>query len=104
MSKKIIAVIGATGKQGGGAVDALLKDGTFAVRAVTRDAGSDKAKGRSIGHHSVSLTQIPFARSALTQRGVEVVSGDLNDINSLIKAFTGAYGVFGVTDCASFCP
>jgi hypothetical protein len=46
MSKKIIAVVGATGKQGGGAVDALLKDGTFAVRAITRDSGSAKAKGR----------------------------------------------------------
>ena len=46
MSKKIIAVMGATGRQGGGTVDALLKDGTFAVRAITRDAGSDKAKGR----------------------------------------------------------
>jgi len=47
MSKKVIAVVGATGRQGGGTVDVLLKDGTFAVRAITRDAGSDKAKGRS---------------------------------------------------------
>jgi len=72
-------VVGATGKQGGGAVDALLKDGTFAVRAITRDASSDKAK-------------------AIAQRGAEVVAADLNDTDSLIKAFTGAYGVFGVTD------
>ena len=47
MSKKIIAVVGATGKQGGGMIDALLKDGTFAVRAITRDTNSDKAKGKS---------------------------------------------------------
>lgn len=47
MTKKIIAVVGATGKQGGGFVDVLLKDGTFAVRAITRDSGNDKAKGRS---------------------------------------------------------
>ena len=47
MSKKIIVVVGATGKQGGGMIDVLLKDGTFAVRAITRDANSDKAKGRS---------------------------------------------------------
>jgi len=79
MSKKIIAVVGATGKQGGGAVDALLQDGTFAVRAITRDTGSEKAK-------------------ALVQRGAEVVAGDLGDVHSLTKAFTGVYGVFGVTD------
>jgi len=79
MSKKVIAVVGATGKQGGGAVEALLKDGTFAVRAITRDTGSDKAK-------------------ALAKHGAEVVVADLNNTDSLIKAFTGAYGVFGVTD------
>jgi len=79
MSKKIIAIMGATGKQGGGAVDALLKDGTFAVRAITRDINGEKAK-------------------AIAQRGVEVVAGDLNDTDSLIKAFAGVYGVFGLTD------
>ena len=45
MSQKIIAVVGATGRQGAGMIDALLKDGTFAVRATTRDVNSDKAKG-----------------------------------------------------------
>jgi uncharacterized protein YbjT (DUF2867 family) len=44
--KKIIAVLGATGAQGGGLAHAILndKDGEFALRAITRNAGSDKAK------------------------------------------------------------
>lgn len=44
-SKKIIAIIGATGKQGGGTVDFLLKDGEFAIRGVTRSKTSESAKG-----------------------------------------------------------
>ena len=44
--KKIIAVLGATGAQGGGLVRAILADpnGGFAARAITRDVNSDKAK------------------------------------------------------------
>ena len=44
--KKIIAVVGATGSQGGGLVQAILNDpnGGFAVRAITRDVNTDKAK------------------------------------------------------------
>jgi hypothetical protein len=41
---------------------------------------------------------------ALANRGAEVIFGDLNDTDSLIEAFTGVYGVFGITDCASFRP
>ncbi len=46
MSRKTIAVIGATGAQGGGLIRAILADpqGGFAARAVTRDVNSDKAK------------------------------------------------------------
>ena len=45
--KKIIAVVGATGAQGGGLVRAILDDpsGGFAARAITRDVNSDKAQG-----------------------------------------------------------
>ncbi|MDE3051138.1 MAG: NmrA family NAD(P)-binding protein, partial [Nitrospirota bacterium] len=45
--KNIIAVVGATGAQGGGLVRAILneKNAGFTVRAITRDAQSDKAKG-----------------------------------------------------------
>ncbi len=80
MSKKIIAVTGATGAQGGGLVRAILQDpnSEFTVRAITRDVNSDKAK-------------------ALAALGAEVVAGDVDDQASLEKAFAGAYGVYCVT-------
>jgi len=79
--KKVIAVTGATGAQGGGLVRAILadRDGGFVVRAVTRKPGSEKAR-------------------ALAALGVEVVAGDADDAPSLIRAFAGAYGVFCVTN------
>jgi uncharacterized protein YbjT (DUF2867 family) len=78
--KKIIAVVGATGQQGGGLARAILDDpaGRFAVRAITRRPDSDAAK-------------------ALADRGAEVVTGDLDDEASLTKALQGAYGAFFVT-------
>ena len=78
--KKIIAVAGATGAQGGGLVRAIMKDpdGGFTARALTRDPGSDKAK-------------------ALAQLGAEVVAADVDDVASLKRAFQGAYGVYAVT-------
>jgi uncharacterized protein YbjT (DUF2867 family) len=78
--KRIIAVIGATGQQGGGLARAILDDpaGRFAVRAITRNADS------------------PAAR-ALADRGAEMVSADLDDEASLTKALQGAYGAYFVT-------
>jgi uncharacterized protein YbjT (DUF2867 family) len=78
--KKVIAVVGATGAQGGGLVRAILndKDNSFAVRAITRDVNSDKAKD-------------------LARLGAEVVAADVDDPASLEKAFKGAYGAFCVT-------
>ena len=78
--KKIIAVMGATGGQGGGLVRAIQADsgGPFRARAITRDAGSDKAK-------------------ALAGLGAEVVAANIDDQESLKKAFAGAHGVFCVT-------
>ena len=80
MSKKIIAVVGATGAQGGGLVRAILADpsGEFAARAITRDANSEKAK-------------------ALAAAGAEVVEANVDDADSLRRAFEGAYGAFCVT-------
>ena len=80
MTKRIIAVVGATGAQGGGLVRAILDDpnGGFAVRAITRDASSDKAK-------------------ALAAAGAEVVVADIDDLESLTNAFAGAYGAYCVT-------
>ena len=79
--KKIIAIVGATGAQGGGLARAILDDpdGGFAVRAITRNVGSDKAK-------------------ALAARGAEVVAADLDDEASLERAFQGAYGAYCVTN------
>jgi uncharacterized protein YbjT (DUF2867 family) len=78
--KKIIAVVGATGAQGGGLVRAILaeRDGEFAVRAITRDVDSEKAR-------------------ALAALGAEVVAADIDDADSLQSAFEGAYGAFCVT-------
>ena len=79
-NRKIIAVLGATGAQGGGLIRAILNDksGEFTVRAITRNAGTDKAK-------------------ALVNQGVEVVEADVDNTDSLKKAFKGAYGAFCVT-------
>ena len=79
-NKKIIAVVGATGAQGGGLVRAITNDknGPFAARAITRDPNSEKAK-------------------ALADAGAEVVAGDVDDVKSLRKAFEGAHGAFCVT-------
>lgn len=79
--KKIIAVTGSTGSQGGGLVRAILADpaGGFAARAITRDPSKDKAK-------------------ALAARGADVVAGNLDDVESLKKAFAGAHGVYAVTN------
>jgi uncharacterized protein YbjT (DUF2867 family) len=78
--RKIIAVVGATGAQGSGLVRAILADpkGGFAVRAITRNVHSDKAK-------------------ALAKLGAEVVAADVDDAASLERAFTGAYGAYCVT-------
>ncbi len=79
--KKIIAVVGSTGAQGGGLVRAIVADrsGPFVARAITRNTGSDKAK-------------------ELAALGVEVVTGDADDEKSMEKAFGGAYGAFCVTN------
>jgi uncharacterized protein YbjT (DUF2867 family) len=80
-NKKIIAVVGATGAQGGGVVRAILGDpsGGFAARALTRHVDSDKAK-------------------ALRDAGAEVVAADMDDVQSVTRAFSGAYGAYCVTN------
>jgi uncharacterized protein YbjT (DUF2867 family) len=78
--RKVIAVVGATGAQGGGLVRAILNDpdGGFAARVLTRDVNGAKAK--------------EFARL-----GAEVVAADVDNPESLKKAFEGAYGAYCVT-------
>ncbi|KAF4829322.1 NmrA-like family domain-containing protein 1 [Colletotrichum tropicale] len=79
--KKIITVLGATGKQGGSVVETFLNDpklnGDWAVRGVTRDTSKEVSQ-------------------RLSGLGVEMVSADLNDKDSLVKAFSGSYAVFAV--------
>lgn len=78
--KKIIAVVGATGSQGGGLARAILQDpkGGFVARCLVRDPASAKAK-------------------ELTRLGAEVVKADVDDPESLKRAFQGAYGAYCVT-------
>src|ERR1035441_5294263 len=78
--KKIIAVVGATGAQGGGLVRAILRDagGHYRARAITRDPHSEKAQ-------------------QLASLGAEVVAADVDDENSLTHAFEGAHGAYCVT-------
>jgi len=79
--KKLIAVVGATGAQGGGLARAILDDPSheFAVRALTRNPDSAKAK-------------------ELAAAGAEVVEADLDDEASVRAAFEGAYGAYVVTN------
>lgn len=79
MSRKVIAVVGSTGAQGGGLVRAILARGDFAVRAITRKPDSDKGR-------------------ELAGLGAEVVAADLDDAASLVSAFRGAHGAFCVTN------
>ncbi|HYC58626.1 MAG TPA: NmrA/HSCARG family protein [Thermoanaerobaculia bacterium] len=80
MTKKIIAVLGATGAQGGGLVRAICSDpdSEFSARAITRDVNSEKAR-------------------ELAALGAEVVAGDIDDAESVRRAFEGAYGAYCVT-------
>jgi uncharacterized protein YbjT (DUF2867 family) len=79
--KKVIAVVGATGAQGGGLGRAILSDVSsgFTVRALTRKVNSDKA-------------------TELAKLGADVVAADLDEVESLKRAFEGAYGAFCVTN------
>src|SRR5215469_7036732 len=73
-SKKLIAVVGATGQQGGAVVRALRANGQFMVRALTREPAKHP------------------------QLADEVVAADLNRPETLKAAFAGAHGVFLVTN------
>ncbi|MFD0275139.1 NmrA/HSCARG family protein [Kitasatospora sp. NPDC127111] len=79
--KKIITVVGATGRQGGALARAILADGNsgFAVRAVTRNSGSERAR-------------------ELERLGAEVVQADYDDGSSLGPAFDRSYGAYLVTN------
>ncbi len=73
-NRNLIAVVGATGQQGGAVVRALQADKQFKVRALTRNP----ARHRELAD--------------------EVVQADLNRPETLGAAFAGAHGVFLVTN------
>src|SRR5947208_16208001 len=72
--KKLIAVIGATGQQGGAVVRALQAQDQFTVRALTRKPREHR------------------------ELAAEVVEADLDRPETLEAAFEGAHGVFLVTN------
>ncbi|WP_121357090.1 NmrA/HSCARG family protein [Flavisolibacter nicotianae] len=78
--KKIIAIVGATGAQGGSLAHAILSDknSEFAVRALTRDPDSPKAK-------------------ELAEMGAEIIKGNIDDDDALKRLLDGAYGAYFVT-------
>ena len=78
--RKIIAVVGATGAQGGGLVRNILGDGSneFSARAITRNTNSDKAR-------------------ELARLGADIVAADVDNPDSLEKAFAGAHAAYCVT-------
>jgi uncharacterized protein YbjT (DUF2867 family) len=77
----VIAVLGATGAQGGGLARAIVADpgSDFAIRGITRDPSKEQAQ-------------------ALASAGAEIVQADLDDEESLRRAFEGVHGVFAVTN------
>ncbi|CAH0003366.1 unnamed protein product [Clonostachys byssicola] len=79
MTSKLIAVLGATGNQGGSVADVFLKSPGWNVRAITRNPLSDKAY-------------------ALSVKGAQVVQANLDSLESLEKAFQGAHVIFAVSD------
>ncbi|KZT59969.1 NAD(P)-binding protein [Calocera cornea HHB12733] len=78
MHQKLVAVCGATGKQGGSVVNALLEHGGYSIRGLTRDLASPSSQ-------------------ALAAKGVDMAAAETFDKESLVKAFQGAYAVFGMT-------
>jgi uncharacterized protein YbjT (DUF2867 family) len=80
-TKKTIAVVGATGAQGGALVRAIMadKDSPFSVRAITRKPDSAAAQ-------------------ALAAAGADVVAGDSDQGETMKAAFAGAAAAFCVTN------
>lgn len=80
-AKPLLTVVGATGVQGGSVISHFLDlvDQPYRLRGVTRNVHSDVAK-------------------QLAQKNVEMVSGDMNDAEGLVKAFEGASAIFFTTD------
>ncbi|TVY29322.1 NmrA-like family domain-containing protein [Lachnellula hyalina] len=79
LPQKLVVVVGATGGQGGSVINSLLADGSYRLRGITRSPQSRNSQ-------------------ALTAKGVEMITADLNDAESAIVAFKDANIVFAVTN------
>ena len=86
--QRTIVVIGATGTQGSGVVQALLSGeyggGPWFVRALTQDPGSGKAQ-KLLSDYQTSDNRL------------SLITGHVYDKTSLQSAFAGAHGVFAMT-------
>ncbi|KAL6409838.1 hypothetical protein AUP68_06236 [Ilyonectria robusta] len=79
MAKKIITILGITGKQGASVADVFLREGGWHIRGVTRDTSKPSSK-------------------VWADKGIELIKGDMDDAALLKKAFAGSNVIFGVTD------
>ena len=68
LSPKLVVVVGATGGQGGSVIKRLLADGIYQLRGITRNPQSKSSQ-------------------ELTAKGVEMVTADINDLESIVAAF-----------------
>ncbi|KFY46697.1 hypothetical protein V494_00361 [Pseudogymnoascus sp. VKM F-4513 (FW-928)] len=75
---KLIVIIAITGNQGSSVANAFLKDGGWKIRGVTRDPSKPASK-------------------ALAAKGIEIVKGDVDDVDSIKAAVRGASIVYGNT-------
>ena len=82
-ARKLFVVIGITGNQGGSVARTFLNDPEMRLRYRLRGISRDSSSSRS---------------RELTAQGIEMVSADLHDPPSLLKAFAGAHAIFSVTD------
>ncbi|TVY46703.1 NmrA-like family domain-containing protein [Lachnellula occidentalis] len=79
LPQKLVVVVGATGGQGGSVINSLLTNGSYRLRGITRSSQSKNSQ-------------------ALTAKGVEMMTADLNDEESVVAAFKDANIIFAVTN------
>ena len=93
---KTVVILGATGAQGGGCLRALSQYPEFKIIAVTRNEHSEKAK--SLSSVTFGYDDSEKAKSLSSYPNVTVKKADMDDGESLLPVFEGAYGVFAVTN------